>query len=71
MRGHDLTKKKTMTNTKTKTMTKTNTFREHLQRAIPETCEEGDGNGDAIGGRRFWTFSMVGYQGGDCYQEKS
>ena len=28
-----------MTNTKTKTMTTTNTFREHLQRAIPETCD--------------------------------
>ena len=28
-----------MTMTKTKTMTKTNTFREHLQRAIPETCD--------------------------------
>ena len=41
MRRHDLTKKKTktMTNTETKTMTKTNTFREHLQRAILETCE--------------------------------
>ena len=33
--------KKTMTKkkTKTKTMKKTNTFREHLQRAIPETCD--------------------------------
>ena len=33
--------KKTMTktNTKTKTMKKTNTFREHLQRAIPETFD--------------------------------
>ena len=31
-------KTKTMTNTETKTMTKTNTFREHLQRAILETC---------------------------------
>ena len=30
---------KTMTMTKTKTMTKTNTFREHLQRAILETCD--------------------------------
>ena len=34
---------KTMTNTMTKTkkmtMTKTNTFREHLQRAILETCD--------------------------------
>ena len=45
MRRHDLTKKKTMTKTKTntktktKTMTKTNTFREHLQRAILETCD--------------------------------
>ena len=28
-----------MTNTETKTMTKTNTFREHLQRAILETCD--------------------------------
>ena len=26
---------------------------------------------DVIGGRRFWTFTVVGYQGGDCYQEKS
>ena len=35
------TAKKTMTKTKTKTktMTKTNTFREHLQRAILETCD--------------------------------
>ena len=32
-------KKETKTNTKTKTMTKTNTFREHLQRAILETCD--------------------------------
>ena len=32
-------KTETMTNTKTKTMTKTNTFKEHLQRAILETCE--------------------------------
>ena len=41
MRGHDLTKKKTMTKikTQTKTMKKTNTFREHLQRAILETCD--------------------------------
>ena len=41
IRRHDLTKKKTMTKTmpKAKTMTKTNTFREHLQRAILETCE--------------------------------
>ena len=41
MRRHDLTKKKTMTktNTKTKTMTKSNTFREHLQWAILETCD--------------------------------
>ena len=35
--------KKTMTKTKTKTktntMTKTNTFKEHLQRAILETCD--------------------------------
>ena len=31
--------KKAMTKTKTKTMTKTNTFREHLQRVIPETCD--------------------------------
>ena len=40
-RRHDLTKKKTMTKTKTrtKTMTKTNIFREHLQRAILETCD--------------------------------
>ena len=30
---------KTKTKTKTKTLTKTNTFREHLQRAIPETCD--------------------------------
>ena len=43
MRGHYRTLKKTMTKTKTitktKTMTKTNTFREHLQRVIPETCD--------------------------------
>ena len=41
MRSHDLTKKKAMKNTKTKTKTttKTNTFREHLQRAILETCD--------------------------------
>ena len=45
MREHDPTQKKTMTNTmtkkktKTKTMTKTNTFREHIQRAIIETCD--------------------------------
>ena len=43
MRGHDMTKKKTKTNTKTKTMTmtmtKTNIFREHIQRAIIETCD--------------------------------
>ena len=41
VRRHDLTKKiiMTKTNTKTKTMTKTNTFREHLQRAILETCD--------------------------------
>ena len=41
MRRHDLTKKKTITktNTKTKTMTNTNTLREHLKRAIPETCD--------------------------------
>ena len=26
--------------TKTKTMTKTNTFREHLQRVILETCDQ-------------------------------
>ena len=41
MRRHDLTNKKTMTKTKTKkkTMTKTNTFREHLKRAIPKTCD--------------------------------
>ena len=48
MSRHDLTKNKTktmtntdtktMTNTDTKTMTKTNTFWEHLQRAILETC---------------------------------
>ena len=31
--------KKTKTKTKTKTMTKTNTFREHLQWAILETCD--------------------------------
>ena len=39
IRPHELTKKKTMKqkNTNMKTMTKTNTFREHLQRAIPET----------------------------------
>ena len=43
MSSHDLTNKKTMTktntmkNTKTKTMTKT--FREHLQRAVLETCD--------------------------------
>ena len=44
---HDLTKKKTMaktktqtkTQTKTMTMIKTNTFRDLLQRAIPETCD--------------------------------
>ena len=46
MRRHDLTKKNTMTKTKTKTktktMTKTNTFREHLQRAILETCDLSD-----------------------------
>ena len=29
----------TKTQTKTKAMTKTNTFREHLQRAIQETCD--------------------------------
>jgi len=34
-----LTKAKTKTTAKTKTMTKTNTFREHLQRAILETCD--------------------------------
>ena len=45
MRRQDLTNKmkmkktNTKTNTKTKTMTKTNTFREHLKRAIPETCD--------------------------------
>ena len=41
MRRQDLTKKKikTKTKTKTKTMTKTITFREHLQRAILETCD--------------------------------
>ena len=41
MKKHDLTNKKTMTKTKTKTktMTKTNTFREHLHRAILETCD--------------------------------
>ena len=41
MSRHDLTKKKTMTKTKTKTktMTKTNTFREHLQWVILETCD--------------------------------
>ena len=37
MRRHDVTNKKTMT--KTKTMIKSNTFREHLQRAIIETCD--------------------------------
>ena len=37
MRRHDRTKKKTMTTTKT--MTKTNTFREHLQWVILETCD--------------------------------
>ena len=37
MRGHELTNNKTMTKTKTETMT--NTFREHLQRAILETCD--------------------------------
>ena len=31
--------KTTMTKTNTKTITKTNTFREHLQRAILETCD--------------------------------
>ena len=35
----DQKKTMTKTNTKTKTMTKTNTFREHLQRAILETCD--------------------------------
>ena len=35
----DQKKTKTMTNTETKTMKKTNTFREHLQRAILETCD--------------------------------
>jgi len=43
IRTHDLTNKKTKTKTKiktkTKTMTKTNTFREHLQRAILDTCD--------------------------------
>ena len=43
MRRQDLTNKKTMTKTKTKTktktMTKTNTFREHLQGVIFETCD--------------------------------
>ena len=43
MRRHDPTKKKTMTKTKTKTktktMTKTNTFREHPDKAIIETCD--------------------------------
>ena len=39
IRRHNLTKKKTMTKTKTKTVTKTNTIREHLQRAILETCD--------------------------------
>ena len=29
----------TKTNTKTMTMTKTNTFREHFQRALLETCD--------------------------------
>jgi len=32
----------TMKHTEPKTMTKKNTFREHLQRAILETCEIGD-----------------------------
>ena len=38
---HDLTKRniRTKTNSKTKTITKTITFREHLQRAIIETCD--------------------------------
>ena len=46
MRRHDLTNKKTMTKTitKTKTMTKTNTFKEHLQRAILETCDNDNDN---------------------------
>ena len=41
MRRDDLTKKKTMKKTETKTKTKkmTKTFREHIQRAIPETCD--------------------------------
>ena len=37
MRGLDLTNKKTVT--KTKTMAMANTLREHLQRAILETCD--------------------------------
>ena len=43
IRKHDPTEKKTKTMTMTMTMittmTKTNTFREHLQRAILETCD--------------------------------
>ena len=44
MRGHDLTKKKTMTkaNTKTKTKTKIDTLRELYQRAILDTCDLSD-----------------------------
>ena len=46
MRGHYLTKKKTLTKIKTKkktmTKTKTNTFRDHLQRAILGTCDSRD-----------------------------
>ena len=34
-----MTKTNTETKTKTKTMTKTNTFKEHLQWAILETCD--------------------------------
>ena len=41
MRRHDRPTKRQKKKTKTKTMTKTNTFREHLQRAILETCGHG------------------------------
>ena len=34
-----MTMTKTNTKTKTKTMTKTTRFREHLQRATPESCD--------------------------------
>jgi len=36
---HEMTERNIMTKTKTKTMTKTNTFREHSQREIIETCD--------------------------------